>query len=132
MNESLNDIERKLDILILEKNRLLREKDNEANIDICSLSDTNKEEYLKKLEKRISSIEREIDYLEDKQETYYDNLSKMDGIEYRLYFYIVQGIKPTKAIEKVAEENYMKGIKPTTERGIMPYYKNMKKSCGLQ
>lgn len=55
----------------------------------------------------------------------------MDGIEYRLYSYILQGYNPTKAIAKVGEENFINNIKPTTEMGIMPYYKNLKKICKL-
>ena len=148
INDSLNDIERKLNILLLEKSRLLREKNRESNIDPYSLPSTDfskpvidgykkseikikDDEYIKKLEDKISRLDKEITYLEDKKKTYYDNLSKMDGIEYRLFSYMMQGIKPTKAIEKVADENYLKGIKPATERGIIPYYKNVKKICGF-
>ncbi len=52
------------------------------------------------------------------------NLSKLSDnqICYRIYLYILNGMKISKAIEKVAEENYLKGIKPTSEAGIYKYY----------
>lgn len=46
-------------------------------------------------------------------EKYKQALKSLDEIESRIYFKIVyEGIPPTKAIEKVAEENYLKDIKP--------------------
>lgn len=54
------------------------------------------------------------------------NLSK-DNIEYRLYVNILHGLSPTKAVEKVAEENYYNNKKPTSISRIWEYYKKMQK-----
>lgn len=59
-----------------------------------------------------------------------DNLSKLsiNSIEYRIYLKILEGMKPSKAISKVAEENYINGVKPTSEVTIYKYYyPNLKK-----
>lgn len=148
ISESLKDIECRLDIYYSEKKRLLKEKNKEINIDPYKLSaidyskpivDSYKkseikvrdDDYINKINKRLKEIDEEISKLEKTKQQYLDTLSKMDGIEYRLYSYILQGYNPTKAIDKVGEENYLKDIKPATKRGIIPYYKNMKKICGL-
>lgn len=148
ISESLNDIECKLDIYYSEKERLLKEKNKEISIDPYKLSaidyskpvvDSYKkseikvrdDDYINKINKRIKEIDEEIAKLEKTKQRYLDTLSKMDGIEYRLYSYILQGYNPTKAIAKVGEENFINNIKPTTEMGIMPYYKNLKKICKL-
>lgn len=146
ISESLNDIECKLDIYYSEKERLLKEKNKEISIDPYKLSaidyskpvvDSYKkseikvrdDDYINKINKRIKEIDEEIAKLEKTKQRYLDTLSKMAGIEYRLYSYILQGYNPTKAIAKVGEENFINNIKPTTEMGIMPYYKNLKKIC---
>lgn len=149
ISDSLKDIECKLEIYYSERNRLIKEKNKEINIDPYRFSaidyskpivDSYKkydmkirdDEYIKELDDKLESINKEISHLEDLKKTYLDNLSKMDGIEYRLYSYILKGLNPTKAISKVAEENYLRDIKPATERGIAKYYNNMKKICKLQ
>lgn len=149
ISESLKDIEYKLEIYYSEKERLTKERNKELSVDPYKLSaidysksvvDSYKkydmkvrdDDYIKELEEKINKINEEISILENTKKTYLDNLSKMDGIECRLYSYILQGFNPTKAISKVAEENYLKDIKPATERGIAKYYNNMKKICKLQ
>ncbi len=49
------------------------------------------------------------------------------SIELRLYKYINNGLSVTKAVEKVAEENYLQDKKPVSTSKIWLYYKNLKK-----
>ena len=107
--ESINDIDGKLKLFNLEKERISK---NKPNI-------------------RLDEINKEISTLEATKRQYMDILSQMDGIEYRLYSYLLRGFNVTKAIDKVAEENYLNDIKPATKQGILPYYKNMRKICKL-
>lgn len=146
--DSLKDIEYKLDIYYSEKERLTKEKNKEMDIDPYRISaiDYSKsnvgnykkydikirdDKYIKELDEKIANIEKEINKLETTKKEYIDTLSKMDGIEYRLYSYILQGFGANKAIDKVVEENYLRDIKPASKSGIMPYYNNMKKICKL-
>ena len=41
-----------------------------------------------------------------------------DEICYRIYVYLLDGMSATKAIEKVAEENFFKNIKPATAQTL--------------
>lgn len=107
--ESINDIDKKIEIFTLEKERLQKENNKD----------------------RLYRVEKELETLTSTKQKYIDNLSQMDGIEYRLYAYLLKGYNPMKAIDKVGEENYLKDVKPTTKQGILPYYKNMKKICRL-
>ena len=148
ISETLKDIECKLEIYYLERNRLTKERNKEVNIDPYRFSaidyskpivDTYKkydmkvrdDKYIKELDEKLEKINAEIIELENIQKTYLNNLSKMDGIEYRLYSYILQGFNASRAIDKVIEENYLNDIKPASKSGILPYYKNMKKICKL-
>ncbi len=59
-----------------------------------------------------------------------ENLSKFskNKICYRLYLNILNGMTPSKAVEKVAEENLINGIKPTDFTHIWKkYYQKVKK-----
>lgn len=59
-----------------------------------------------------------------------NNLNKLSSnkIEYRLYLKILEGKKPSKAIEELADENYTNGIKPTDISTLWTnYYKKIKK-----
>lgn len=146
--ESIKDIDSKIEIFCSEKNRLIREKNKELSIDPFRISsiDLTKpivdsyrkyeskvidEKYVSELQERIDGLDKEISFLTKTRRSYLVTLSKMIGIEYRLYSYLLQGYNPTKAIQKVAEENDIKGVKPATERGIIPYYKRVKKICQL-
>lgn len=102
--ETMKDIDCKLNIFYKERERLARDE-NKFQLD---------------------KVNTEIDRLEGLRKKYIDNLSKMDGIEYRLYSYILQGYNSEKAIEKVGEENYLNGVKPTSRTRIIPYYKKIK------
>ena len=90
-----------------------------TEIDILkSFSDTD-EERIKKIQEKESLVE-----------IIKSNLSKFskNSIEYRIYFYYLSGMSISKAISKVADENYENDIKPFTERAIYKkYYKNLKK-----
>lgn len=58
------------------------------------------------------------------------NLSKLSdkSIECRLYLAILDGNSPAKAVEKIAKENYMSGVKPSDTTHIWKkYYKNLQK-----
>lgn len=49
-------------------------------------------------------------------------------VEYRLYTKLINGMNPSKAIEEIAEENYIDNIKPTSSRAIWDIYnKKIKK-----
>lgn len=72
----------------------------------------------------IEEIDKKILEKENLIEKCKENLSKLSDnqICYRIYLYILSGMKVSKAIEKVAEENYLKGITPSSEIGIYKYY----------
>lgn len=53
--------------------------------------------------------------------------SLTSSIEIRLYNYLCAGLSPTKAVEKVAEENYLNDIIPCSIPAVWRYYKNLKK-----
>lgn len=80
---------------------------------------TNDFEIVKKIEdkqKKITDIKQALSELSNNQ------------ICYRIYFYILNGMSPSKAIEKVSEENMRDGIKPTDVTYIWKtYYKKIKK-----
>lgn len=61
------------------------------------------------------------------------NLERLsaESIERRLYLKLINGLKPTKAVEEVAKENYLQNIKPNSLSSIWSYYKKMKKSLKL-
>lgn len=64
-----------------------------------------------------------------------ENLSKMsnNSIEYRLYLKLLNGISPTKAIQEIAEENYINDTKPTNESYIFrTSYEKIKKLLKVQ
>lgn len=85
---------------------------------------------LKQINNGSDEIESKIKQKERQLEIIKDNLSKLsnNSIEYRLYLKILNGVKPTKAIEELAEENYQNGVKPTDVPYIFTkYYKNLKK-----
>lgn len=53
-----------------------------------------------------------------------DNLNKLseNQVCYRLYIYLLNGLSITKAVEKVAEENYLNDVKPSSTDTIWKYY----------
>ena len=90
-------------------------------------------EILEDLKRTASSNEKEISKkISEKKETIErckSNLSKLENgsIEYRLYLYILNGLTPSKAVAKVADENFQNDIKPSSENRIWrDYYKKIK------
>lgn len=77
----------------------------------------------------ISEIDEKIKQKEQLIEKCKDNLSKLSDnqICYRIYLHMLNGMKPSKAIEKIADENYMNDIKPNSPSKLWEYYKKMKK-----
>ena len=61
--------------------------------------------------------------------TKYKEIAKSltSSIEIRLYNYLASGLSPTKAVEKVAEENYLNDVIPSSIPAIWRYYKKLKK-----
>jgi len=56
------------------------------------------------------------------------HLSKLEGIEYRLYYKIINGINVSRAIEEIVSENIINNEKPEDSRIIWKkYYPNIKK-----
>lgn len=64
-----------------------------------------------------------------------NNLSKLseNQICYRIYLKMLNGMTTNKAISKVAEENYLNGTSPSSERAIWKnYYPQLKKILNVQ
>ena len=80
----------------------------------------------------INDLKLEIDKIiaekEDVISTCKENLSKLSNrnIEYRIYLYMLQGLCPSKAIEKVSSENYLNNIKPVDISTLWKHYKKLK------
>lgn len=49
-----------------------------------------------------------------------------NDIERRLYLELLKGNSPTRAVEKIATENYNNNIKPCSLASIWKYYKKLK------
>lgn len=84
---------------------------------------------LKKAKSSNDEIEKQILKKEQQISQIKENLSKMsvNSIEYRIYLYYLNGMSLHKAISKVADENYARNIKPSTERALYKnYYKKIK------
>lgn len=80
---------------------------------------------------RVKSDEllKDIKYLEEKINYYKESFKKMPEIENRLYYKIeYEGKNTMKAIEEVANENSVNGVKPTDTTYIYKkYFKKIKK-----
>lgn len=63
-----------------------------------------------------------------------ENLEKLSSnqIEYKIYLNILNGLSVSKAIEKVADENYEKGISPSSKSALWRnYYPKLKKMLNV-
>ena len=93
----INDLELQIQILM------------ELKIDAdCEVKDLNE-----KIERKRAILNRCKKHLEILEE---------DEICYRIYLHILDGMTVTKAIEKVAEENYFNNVKPTSPQTLWKYY----------
>lgn len=89
-------------------------------------------EILKDLQLNRSNDENLKKQIEEKEllvERCKKNLEKLSNcnIEYRLYTALLSGLNPNKAVEKVANENYINDVKPNSTSGIWNYYNKLKK-----
>lgn len=70
-------------------------------------------------EERISALTKSKNELQNYIEKYKKILANLDDVEARIYYKIVyEGINPTKAIDIIAEENYLNDKKPTSSGHI--------------
>lgn len=81
----------------------------------------------------ISFLEKQIEEKKVLINKYKDNLSKLSNnkIEYRLYLAILNGLNPSKAVAKIANENYINNISPSSIASIWRIYKKMKKNINF-
>ena len=81
----------------------------------------------------IEEIDNQIKQKEELITRCKDNLSKMssNSIEYRLYLKILDGKNPSKAVQEIADENYMNDINPSSIASIWNIYKKVKNLCNL-
>lgn len=83
-----------------------------------------KEQIFEKIQEKRNLINRLSYYL--KKIEY--NLSQLQGIEYQLFYKIINGINVSKAIKEIAEENYLNNKKIRDESIIWKkYYPNIRK-----
>ncbi len=83
-----------------------------------------------KNDKNNADIDEKINNKQQKINDIKQALSELSNnqICYKLYLYILNGMSPSKAIEKISEENMMNGIKPTDISTLWKnYYKKIKK-----
>ena len=94
---------------LIQEIRILNNLKNDKNT-----VDINEKIYSK--QKQINDIKQALSELSNNQ------------ICYKLYLYILNGMSPTKAIEKISEKNMINGIKPTDTSTLWKnYYKKIKK-----
>lgn len=100
---------------------------NDLKIEIDMLNDTLQE---CRDEREYNNITRIIDSKNKLMQKYKDNLGKLSDcqIEYRIYYKMLNGLSPTKAVEEVANENYQNNIIPNSINRIWcKNYKNLQK-----
>lgn len=98
---------------------------NDLNLEIKTLKDIRDGGF-----GDIEDINEKIQVKEKLLEKCKKNLAMLSGqkIEYRIYLKILEGKKPSKAIEEISEENYLNDLKPTDISTLWTkYYKNLKK-----
>jgi len=101
-------------------NRTNNNQDNYANY----MSELEKEKILDKIEEKRNEINK-LNYYIKKIEY---NLSELVGIEYRLFYKIINGVNISKAVEEIVSENCFNNKKPQEKTIIWTkYYQNIKK-----
>ena len=94
---------------LIQEIRILNNLKNDKN-------DADIDEKINNKQQKINDIKQALSELSNNQ------------ICYKLYLYILNGMSPSKAIEKISEENMMNGIKPTDISTLWKnYYKKIKK-----
>lgn len=95
----IKNVEKELEVIDIELERESNKK--QAN-----------QEQIDKLVKQKEDLQSYID-------KYKLNLSQLDDLSARIYYKIAyEGLNPMKAIDKVAEENYLNDKKPTSNNYI--------------
>ena len=95
---------------------------NDLQLEITMLEDL-------KNKSNEEDINKKIEIKKDRLQKCKINLEKLSSnqIYYKLYLNILNGLTPSKAVETVAENNYLNDIKPCSVASIWEYYKKMKK-----
>lgn len=95
---------------------------NDLQLEITMLEDL-------KNKSNEEDINKKIEIKKDILQKCKINLEKLspNQIYYKLYLNILNGLTPSKAVETVAENNYLNDIKPCSVASIWEYYKKMKK-----
>lgn len=104
---------------------------NDLKIELDMLNDSLQE---CRDEREYKNITRIVKSKEELMKKYKDNLAKLSDcqIEYRIYLKMLNGLSPTRAVEEVANENYMNDMKPTDITRIWKdYYKKVKEVCNI-
>ena len=74
------------------------------------------------------NIDEIVKYLDE----YNEIIDKLESsIEIRIFKYLIKGYSPTKTVNKIAEENYLNGLKPISLTSIWGKYKKVKKFIKL-
>ena len=95
---------------------------NDLQLEITMLEDL-------KNNSNTEDIDKKIKNKKDILEKCKANLEKLsfNQIYYKLYLNILNGLTPSQAVDKVAEDNYLNDVKPTAPSNIWKYFKKMKK-----
>lgn len=95
---------------------------NDLRLEITMLEDL-------KNKSNEEDINKKIEIKKDILQKCKDNLEKLsfNQIYYKLYLNILNGLTPSQAVDKVAEDNYLNDVKPTAPSNIWKYYNKMKK-----
>ncbi len=109
-------------------------KNVEKELEVIN-SELNRESKKEKVNQQyICELSKNKDELERYLNQYKKNLSELDNIEARLYYKIVyEGLPPTKAINKIADENYARDLRPSSPEHIFrTFYPKIKKLIECQ
>ena len=104
---------------------------NFTNDFICSIEELKSLKKYYELEYHRTNNEKfqiNFEKIERYLNEYYNILEKIENsTELKLYKYLNLGLTPSKAVEKVANENYLNNLKPTSLSNIWNHYKKLQK-----
>ena len=104
-------------------NKSTRTNENQDNYNAYMI-ELEKENLLEKIEKQKNTINK-LSYYMNKINY---NLSELTGIEYRLFYKVINGVNISKAVDEVVSENCYNNKKPQESTIIWKkYYPNVKK-----